>query len=135
MLWKESLCKTWIVFILIKCICLIIIINHVWSRVKSIALKKKHIVFPKNPLFYQKTHCFPTCALFYPIVLKRKIITGWQYVIQQPCVLTAGYLSQYKLQQDTGNGQLCSLVLDSGYSFSHIVPYCKGKKLKDSVVR
>jgi len=29
----------------------------------------------KNPLFTKKTHCFPTCALFYPIVLKRKIIT------------------------------------------------------------
>ena len=31
--------------------------------------------FLKNPLFSKKTHCFPTCALFYPIVLKRKIIT------------------------------------------------------------
>ena len=30
----------------------------------------------KNPLFSKKTHCFPTCALFYPIVLKRKIITA-----------------------------------------------------------
>jgi len=30
----------------------------------------------KNPLFLKKTHCFPTCALFYPIVLKRKIITA-----------------------------------------------------------
>ena len=30
----------------------------------------------KNPLFSQKTHCFQTCALFYPIVLKRKIITA-----------------------------------------------------------
>jgi len=31
----------------------------------------------KNPLFStQKQHCFPTCALFYPIVLKRKIITA-----------------------------------------------------------
>jgi len=29
----------------------------------------------KNPLFFKKNHCFPTCALFYPIVLKRKIIT------------------------------------------------------------
>jgi len=37
---------------------------------------KQTIVFPKNPLFFQKTHCFPTCALFYPIVLKRKIITA-----------------------------------------------------------
>ena len=35
---------------------------------KKIALKK-HIVFKKK-------HCFPTSALFYPIVLKQKIITG-----------------------------------------------------------
>jgi len=39
---------------------------------------KQNIVFPKNPLFSQKTHCFPTCALFYPIVLKRKIITAYR---------------------------------------------------------
>ena len=30
----------------------------------------------KNQLFFKTTHCFPTCALFYPIVLKRKIITA-----------------------------------------------------------
>jgi len=47
---------------------LLIKINHVWSRVK------KHSFFKKNIVF-QKTHSFPTCALFYPIVLKRKIIT------------------------------------------------------------
>jgi len=34
----------------------------------------KNIALKKN-LFSKKTHCFPTCALFYPIVLKRKIIT------------------------------------------------------------
>ena len=76
MLWKESLCKTWIVFILIKCICFIIKINHVLSHVKKTLLLKINIVFQINPLFSAKTHCFSTCALFYPIVLKRKIITG-----------------------------------------------------------
>ena len=30
----------------------------------------------KKPIVFQKTHCFQTCALFYPIVLKRKFITG-----------------------------------------------------------
>ena len=70
---KESLCKTWIVFILITCICFIIKMNHVWSRVKNIAFKK-------TTLFFPKTHCFPTCALVYPIVLKRKIITGYRLV-------------------------------------------------------
>jgi len=47
---KFFLCKTWIVFILIKCICYIIKINHVWIRVKKIAFEKKNC-FPKNPLF------------------------------------------------------------------------------------
>jgi len=69
-LWKDSLCKTWIVFILIKCICFIIKINHVWSRVKKTLLFKKTlfspkpIVFPKNPLFSNMctflSHCFET---------------------------------------------------------------------------
>ena len=56
-------------------------INHLWSRVKNIAffLKITHSFPKKNPLFSQKNHCFPTCALFlwYPIVLKLKIITGY----------------------------------------------------------
>jgi len=43
--------------------------NHVWSRVKNIAF------FKNKPIVFQNTHCFPTCALFHPIVLKRKIIT------------------------------------------------------------
>jgi len=38
---------------------------------------KKNHCFPQKNLFFQKTHCFPKCALFYPIVLKRKIITGY----------------------------------------------------------
>jgi len=46
---------------------------------KNIALKNNNIVFIKKTLFFPKTHCFPTCALFYPIVLKRKIITGYMY--------------------------------------------------------
>jgi len=61
-LWKEILCKTWIGFILIKCICFIIKINHVWSRVKNIALKTH--CFPKNALFSNMctflSHCFET---------------------------------------------------------------------------
>jgi len=67
-LWKESLCKTWIVFILIKCICFIIKMNHVWSRVKNIAFNKTNIVFPQkivfptNPLYSNMctflSHCY-----------------------------------------------------------------------------
>jgi len=42
---------------------------EVVSKKQQHCIKKKNIVFPKK-------HCFPTCALFYPIVLKRKDITG-----------------------------------------------------------
>jgi len=48
----------------------------------------KDIVFPKNPSFSRKTHRFPTCALFYPIVLKRKIITAdMQIQLNRGCYL------------------------------------------------
>ena len=43
---------------------------------KNIAFFLKTHCFPKKTLFSKKKHCFPTCAIFYPIVLKRKIITG-----------------------------------------------------------
>jgi len=46
---------------------------------KHCFLKNNNIVFQKTPLFSKKNHSFPTCALFYPIVLKRKIITGLQF--------------------------------------------------------
>ncbi|XP_045195370.2 actin-related protein 6-like [Mercenaria mercenaria] len=45
------------------------------------------------------------------------------------------FLSQYKLGCDNPDKKLCALILDTGYSFSHIVPYCMGEKLKDSIVR
>ena len=86
-LWKESLCKTWIVFILIKCICFIIKINHLWSRVKKHCFKKT-LFSQKKTLFSQKAHCFPTCALFYPIVLKWKIITGCEVMKLFTCCWT-----------------------------------------------
>jgi len=39
-------------------------------------MSKKHCFSKKKTFFSPKTHCFPTCAPFYPIVLKRKNITG-----------------------------------------------------------
>jgi len=49
------------------------------SRKHCFKKKKTEHCFPqiKPIVFLKKTHCFPTCALFYPIVLKRKIITGY----------------------------------------------------------
>jgi len=67
---KKSLCKTWIVFILIKCICFIIKINHVWSRVKNIALLKH--CFPKKTLFSQKPIVFQHVHYYIPLFWNEK---------------------------------------------------------------
>ena len=46
----------------------------------------------------------------------------------------ATWLSQYKIQNSRPR-HLCCLVVDSGYSFTHVVPYYDGKKLKSAVSR
>lgn len=43
------------------------------------------------------------------------------------------YLSQYKQQKEVENP--CCVIVDSGYSFTHIVPYFKGKPLKQLLRR
>ncbi|GFS66812.1 actin-related protein 6 [Trichonephila inaurata madagascariensis] len=47
--------------------------------------------------------------------------------------VNAGTLSAYKSQRTSS--ELCCLVVDSGFSFTHIIPYIKGKKLKNSTRR
>ena len=51
------------------------------------------------------------------------------------CSVTAPELSQYRYKFRYLQSPLCTLLIDSGYSFTHIVPYCKGKKLRDAVCR
>jgi len=68
-------------FILIK-------MHMLYNQNKScVKLCKNIAFFKKKPLFFQKTHCFQTCALFYPIFLKRKIITGRNILSQKKSVL------------------------------------------------
>ena len=43
---------------------------------KNIALKNNNIVFPQKPIVFPKNPLFSNMCTFYPIVLKRKIITG-----------------------------------------------------------
>jgi len=64
--------------------------RNIMLNMKSFYFDKRHMLYNqnksyvkscqkfcfKNPLFSKENHCFPTCALFYPIDLKRKIITG-----------------------------------------------------------
>jgi len=49
-------------------------------------------------------------------------------------LFTAGDLSCYNYMKKN-SGTLCCLLVDSGYSFTHIVPYIKGKKLKQGIRR
>ena len=51
--------------------------HMLYNKNKSCVKSCQKTLLKKHPLFSKKTHCFPTCALFYPIVLKRKIITDW----------------------------------------------------------
>lgn len=49
-------------------------------------------------------------------------------------LLLAGDLSAYHYSK-TNPAALSCLVVDSGYSFTHIVPYIKGKKYKEGIIR
>lgn len=48
--------------------------------------------------------------------------------------INSGDLSSYHYSQENPNALSCLLV-DAGYSFTHIVPYIKGKKLKSGIRR
>ena len=47
---------------------------------------------------------------------------------------TAGTLSAYKHGKEHP-AELCCLVVDCGYSFTHIVPYVQGKKVTEFASR
>ena len=58
----------------------------------NVYFDKMHMLYNQNKscvkscqktLLKKKPHCFPTCALFYPIVLKRKIITAGMVMLQR----------------------------------------------------
>lgn len=48
--------------------------------------------------------------------------------------INAGTLSAHKYHKSNPKG-LCCLVVDSGFSFTYIIPYVKGKKLKNAIRR
>uniref|UniRef100_T1INQ6 Actin-related protein 6 n=1 Tax=Strigamia maritima TaxID=126957 RepID=T1INQ6_STRMM len=51
------------------------------------------------------------------------------YQVDSLLRINSGTLSAYHYQK-THPEELCCLLVESGYSFTHIAPYCKGKKLK-----
>lgn len=58
-----------------------------------------------------------------------------EYNFKAICRSTAAQLSAYKSQNDESKKHLMCLVLDSGYSFTHVVPIFNGKVLKKGVKR
>ncbi|KAL1456991.1 hypothetical protein WDU94_001671 [Cyamophila willieti] len=57
-----------------------------------------------------------------------------EYECQSLLRINAGDLSAYHYRHNNP-GTLCVLVVDIGYSFTHVVPYIRGKKLKDAIRR
>lgn len=48
---------------------------------------------------------------------------------------TAADLCSYNFENTAVKKPLCSLVIDMGYSFTHIIPFIKGKKVKEGIRR
>jgi len=104
-LWKESLCKIWRVFILIKCICFRI--KKIMCEVVSKTLlfpPKKPIVFPKNPLFSNMctflSHCFETknyhCT--YPIPIHKVTVCQSSHINNMNLIITGSLYLLITLQ-------------------------------------
>ncbi|XP_061577519.1 actin-related protein 6 [Cololabis saira] len=57
-----------------------------------------------------------------------------EYQFQSVLRINSGSLSAHNYFH-TKPSELCCLVVDSGFSFTHIIPYCRSKKLKDGIRR
>lgn len=57
-----------------------------------------------------------------------------EYQFQSVLRINAGSLSAHHFFH-TNPKQLCCLVVDTGFSFTHIVPYCRSKKMKEGIRR
>lgn len=57
-----------------------------------------------------------------------------EYQFQSVLRINAGSLSAHHFFH-TNPKQLCCLVVDTGFSFTHIVPYCRSKKMKEGIHR
>ena len=56
------------------------------------------------------------------------------YFLRSLFYMTAGTLSAYKYGKENPT-ELCCLVVDCGYSFTHLIPYVQGKKITEFVHR
>ncbi|KAF2359909.1 Actin family [Trinorchestia longiramus] len=57
-----------------------------------------------------------------------------EYEVDALLRINAGDLSVHKYHRDRPK-ELCCLLVDSGFSFTHIAPYIQGKKQKDAIIR
>ncbi|XP_039663755.1 actin-related protein 6 [Perca fluviatilis] len=57
-----------------------------------------------------------------------------EYQFQSVLRINAGSLSAHHYFH-TKPSELCCLVVDSGFSFTHIAPYCRSKKMKEGIRR
>lgn len=57
-----------------------------------------------------------------------------EYQFQSVLRINAGSLAAHHYFH-TKPSQLCCLVVDSGFSFTHIVPYCRSRKMKEGIRR
>ncbi|KAG8439466.1 hypothetical protein GDO86_005614 [Hymenochirus boettgeri] len=57
-----------------------------------------------------------------------------EYQFQAALRVNCGALSAHKYFHDNPS-ELCCIIVDSGYSFTHIVPYCRSKKKNESIIR
>ncbi|KAK7121481.1 hypothetical protein R3I93_022541 [Phoxinus phoxinus] len=57
-----------------------------------------------------------------------------EYQFQSALRINAGSLSAHRYFHEK-NSELCCIVVDSGFSFTHIIPYCRGRKMKEGICR
>ncbi|KAL6480519.1 hypothetical protein MHYP_G00115520 [Metynnis hypsauchen] len=57
-----------------------------------------------------------------------------EYQFQAALRINTGSLSAHRYFQEN-NSELCCIVVDTGFSFTHIAPYCRGRKMKDGICR
>ena len=49
--------------------------------------------------------------------------------------ISAAHLADYKYATENPSEALCTIVVDSGYSFTHVIPFVNGQKVSDAIRR
>ncbi|CAJ0924388.1 unnamed protein product [Ranitomeya imitator] len=57
-----------------------------------------------------------------------------EYQFQAALRVNPGALSAHRYFHDNPS-ELCCIIVDTGYSFTHIVPYCRSKKKQEGIIR